>query len=85
MTTEHVAARINAWEVAQRQFDLAAERLDLDPGMRLVAATDLLSHHGDALLDLAPFRNADALLHVVRMFRDPAVPHRRCASMTKRG
>jgi glutamate dehydrogenase (NAD(P)+) len=36
MTTEHVAAHINAWEVAQRQFDLAAERLDLDPGMRLV-------------------------------------------------
>ncbi len=35
MTTEQVA-RINAWEVAQRQFDLAAERLDLDPGMRLV-------------------------------------------------
>jgi ribosome-binding ATPase len=28
-----------------------------------------------ALLDLAPFRNADALLHVVRMFRDPAVAH----------
>jgi glutamate dehydrogenase (NAD(P)+) len=36
MTTEHVAAQINAWEVAQRQFDLAAERLGLDPGMRLV-------------------------------------------------
>ena len=36
MTTEHVAAQINAWEVAQRQFDLAAERLDLDPGMRRV-------------------------------------------------
>src|SRR6187397_1242088 len=36
MTTEHVAARINAWEVAQRQFDLAAERLDLDPGLRKV-------------------------------------------------
>ncbi len=35
MTTEQVA-RINAWEVAQQQFDLAAERLDLDPGMRLV-------------------------------------------------
>jgi glutamate dehydrogenase (NAD(P)+) len=35
MTTEQVA-QINAWEVAQRQFDLAAERLDLDPGMRLV-------------------------------------------------
>jgi ribosome-binding ATPase len=28
-----------------------------------------------ALLDVAPFRNADALLHVVRMFNDPAVPH----------
>jgi ribosome-binding ATPase len=27
-----------------------------------------------ALLDVAPFRNADALLHVVRMFRDPSVP-----------
>ncbi len=36
MTTEPVAAPINAWEVAQRQFDLAADRLDLDPGMRLV-------------------------------------------------
>jgi GTP-binding protein YchF len=28
-----------------------------------------------ALLDVAPFRNADALLHVVRMFRDSSVPH----------
>jgi GTP-binding protein YchF len=28
-----------------------------------------------ALLDVVPFRNADALLHVVRMFRDPSVPH----------
>jgi GTP-binding protein YchF len=28
-----------------------------------------------ALLDVAPFRNADALLHVVRMFRDPAIAH----------
>ena len=36
MTTEHVAARINPWEVAQRQFDLAAERLGLDEGMRHV-------------------------------------------------
>ena len=36
MTTEHVAAAINPWEVAQRQFDLAAERLNLDPGLRRV-------------------------------------------------
>ena len=28
-----------------------------------------------ALLDVAPFRTAHALLHVIRMFRDPAVPH----------
>jgi GTP-binding protein YchF len=28
-----------------------------------------------ALLDVAPFRNADALLHLVRMFRDPSIPH----------
>src|SRR5437762_3071198 len=36
MTTEHLPATINAWEVAQRQFDLAAERLGLDEGMRRV-------------------------------------------------
>jgi glutamate dehydrogenase (NAD(P)+) len=35
MTTEHVAA-INPWHVAQRQFDIAADRLGLDPGMRKV-------------------------------------------------
>ncbi|HSL23016.1 MAG TPA: redox-regulated ATPase YchF [Vicinamibacterales bacterium] len=28
-----------------------------------------------ALLDVAPYRNADALLHVVRSFRDESVPH----------
>ena len=27
---------INPWEVAQRQFDLAADRLGLDPGLRAV-------------------------------------------------
>jgi len=36
MTTEHAAAQINAWAVAQQQFDLAAERLNLDPGLRKV-------------------------------------------------
>jgi glutamate dehydrogenase (NAD(P)+) len=35
MTTEQVA-RINPWQVAQQQFDLAAERLNLDEGMRRV-------------------------------------------------
>src|SRR6187397_733945 len=36
MTTEHVAAQVNAWHVAQHQFDLAAEMLNLDPGLRRV-------------------------------------------------
>jgi len=35
MTMEQ-AVRINAWEVAQRQFDLAAERLNLGPGLRAI-------------------------------------------------
>ena len=36
MTTEQTAAQINPWTVAQRQFDLAADRLNLDPGLRRV-------------------------------------------------
>src|SRR5206468_1072085 len=36
MTTEHIAASINPWQVAQQQFDLAADRLNLDPGLRRV-------------------------------------------------
>jgi glutamate dehydrogenase (NAD(P)+) len=36
MTTEQVAAAINPWQVAQQQFDLAAERLNLDSGLRRV-------------------------------------------------
>ena len=36
MTTEPIAAPINAWQVAQRQFDLAADRLGMDQGMRRV-------------------------------------------------
>jgi glutamate dehydrogenase (NAD(P)+) len=36
MTTENLAAQINPWAVAQQQFDLAAERLQLEDGMRRV-------------------------------------------------
>ncbi len=36
MTTEPATAPINPWTVAQQQFDLAAERLGLDEGMRAV-------------------------------------------------
>jgi len=36
MATEQIAAAINAWDVAQQQFDLAAEHLNLSPGLRKV-------------------------------------------------
>jgi GTP-binding protein YchF len=63
------------------------ERLDrltalFNPRKRVPATIEVADIAGvgvrtatQALLDVAPFRNADALLHVVRMFRDPAVPH----------
>jgi glutamate dehydrogenase (NAD(P)+) len=36
MSTEQMAAVMNPWRMAQRQFDLAAERLNLDSGLRQV-------------------------------------------------
>ena len=36
MATQPIAPAINAWDVAQRQFDLAAELLNLSPGLRRV-------------------------------------------------
>jgi glutamate dehydrogenase (NAD(P)+) len=36
MATEQVALAINPWHVAQQQFDLAAEQLNLSPGLRKV-------------------------------------------------
>ena len=36
MAIEQIAPAINVWDVAQRQFDLAAERLNLSPGLRKV-------------------------------------------------
>ena len=36
MTTERVAPPINPWHVAQQQFDIAADKLNLDPGLRRV-------------------------------------------------
>jgi len=62
------------------------ERLDrltamYNPRKRVPATVefvDLAGGHGGGakdLLDVAPFRNADALLHVVRAFRDESVPH----------
>ncbi|MGA3056632.1 MAG: Glu/Leu/Phe/Val dehydrogenase [Candidatus Limnocylindrales bacterium] len=36
MATEQIAAAINPWHVAQQQFDLAAEHLNLSPALRKV-------------------------------------------------
>jgi GTP-binding protein YchF len=63
------------------------ERLDrltalFNPRKRVPATVEFADIAGagarsgaQALLDVVPFRNADALLHLVRLFRDPAVPH----------
>jgi ribosome-binding ATPase len=62
------------------------ERLDrltalFNPRKRVPATVEFADFGGaarpgaQALLDIAAFRNADALLHVVRMFRNDAVPH----------
>ena len=42
-----------------------------------VEFADMAAGRGDtaSLLDVVAYRNADALLHVVRAFEDPAVPH----------
>ncbi len=41
-----------------------------------VEFADLAAAEGaQALVDVAPYKNADALVHVVRAFRDEAVPH----------
>ena len=49
------------------------------PRRRVPATVELAEMAGHtatrSLLDVAPFRNADALLHVVRSFRDERVPH----------
>jgi glutamate dehydrogenase (NAD(P)+) len=36
MTQERVAPAINPWHVAQQQFDIAADRLKMEPGLRQV-------------------------------------------------
>src|SRR6476659_4705642 len=61
------------------------ERLDTltamyNPRKRVPATvefTDIVAARGgaQALVDVAGYKNADALVHVVRAFRDPAVAH----------
>ncbi len=40
-----------------------------------IAGTGRGSGSAQALLDVAPYRNADALVHVVRAFHDESIPH----------
>jgi GTP-binding protein YchF len=62
------------------------ERLDrltalFNPRKRVPATVEFADTAGagradaKALLDVVPFRNADALVHVIRAFRDESVPH----------
>ncbi len=53
-----------------------------NPKKRVPATVEFADHAltaaaggAKALLDVAPYRNADALVHVLRAFDDPAVPH----------
>ena len=61
--------------------DLRLDRLTelFEPQRQVPASVEIaeLAGHGGArsLLDVTAFRNADALLHVLRMFRDDTVPH----------
>jgi glutamate dehydrogenase (NAD(P)+) len=64
MTTEHVAAAINPWQVAQQQFDLAAERLNLDPGLRRV-----LREPRRELVDHFPVKMDDGSVQVFTGYR----------------
>jgi glutamate dehydrogenase (NAD(P)+) len=64
MTTERAAPAINPWQVAQHQFDLAAERLNLDPGLRRVLREprrDLIVHF--------PVKMDDGSVHVYAGYR----------------
>jgi GTP-binding protein YchF len=58
--------RLTALFNPRKHVPATVEFADMAGGSRS-AATDLV--------DVAPFRNADALVHVVRTFRDASVPH----------
>ena len=88
LTSAREAARPGKAEAHVGVSRVPDERLDrltamFNPRKRVPATVEFADIAGAggaktgaaALLDVAPFRNADALLHVVRMFRDPSVPH----------
>jgi ribosome-binding ATPase len=88
MTSQHEAARpghakleavIGMARVPDARVDRLAELYK--PKKKTPATVEFADLAGpgrtgaQALLDVAPYRNADALVHVVRAFRDPSVTH----------
>ena len=70
-------AHIGVAQVPDPRLDRLTELFE--PRRRVPATVEIaeLAGHGGArsLIDVTAFRNADALLHVLRMFRDDTVPH----------
>jgi len=64
MTAPEVAPVIDAWAVAQRQFDIAADRLNLDPALRAV-----LREAERELIVSIPVRMDDGSVEVFRGYR----------------
>ncbi len=76
-TGERQAAHVGVAQVPDPRLDRLTELFE--PQRRVPATVEIakLAGHGGArtLIDVTAFRNADALLHVLRMFRDDTVPH----------
>ncbi len=70
-------AHVGIAQVPDPRLDRLTELFD--PQRRVPATVEFaeLAGHGGArsLIDVTAFRNADALLHMLRMFRDDTVPH----------
>jgi glutamate dehydrogenase (NAD(P)+) len=64
MTTERAAPPINPWHVAQQQFDIAADKLNLDPGLRQVLREPRRELHVHF-----PVKMDDGTVHVFTGFR----------------
>jgi glutamate dehydrogenase (NAD(P)+) len=64
MTASQTVPGVDPWATAQRQFDIAAERLDLDPGLRAV-----LRECERELIVSVPVRMDDGTVEVFEGFR----------------
>jgi GTP-binding protein YchF len=86
MTSARETARAGKGETTIGISKVPDERLDrltamFNPRKRVPATIEFADSPAaaqgaaQALVDVAAYKNADALVHVVRAFRDPAVPH----------